>query len=358
MTKKKSKDPQKNSNGSLPSNSSILSGKYKKMKSYNSDSDSLHIKSPRHQPAPISTICGCKRSNFIIIFSLLVVIGVTVFYHDNVTKYISPIAMRYVPENLGHIDFTPWTLKSVVGARMFEKGYRAKFPVIGIPGYITTALELWKGKPCMGNLFRTKIWGGTQMLSQIASDMNCWLEHIKLGPDGADPEGIKVRSLRGLESVDYVLPGYWVWARIILELGEIGYDANNLSVESYDWRLGFDQLEKRDGYFSKLKKNIEFQVNFHHTKVVIVSHSLGSLVWYYFMKWVEDKHHGKGGPHWVDTHIEHFVNIGGPMLGVAKAATALVSGEMRDTAAFLMQNLLGDPSTTCYQREDPNSGEP
>lgn len=54
----------------------------------------------------------------------------------------------------------------------------------------------------------------------------------------------------------------------------------------------------------------------------------------YFLKWVESDQGGKGGPNWVNDHIESFVNIGGPLLGVPKAITSMISGETRDTMAL------------------------
>jgi hypothetical protein len=47
----------------------------------------------------------------------------------------------------------------------------------------------------------------------------------------------------------------------------------------------------------------------------------------YFLKWVENEQGGKGGSKWVDEHIESFVNIAGPMMGVPKAVTSLLSGK-------------------------------
>lgn len=54
----------------------------------------------------------------------------------------------------------------------------------------------------------------------------------------------------------------------------------------------------------------------------------------YFLKWVESKQGGNGGPNWTNDHIESFVNIAGPLLGVPKAVTSLISGETRDTMAL------------------------
>lgn len=46
----------------------------------------------------------------------------------------------------------------------------------------------------------------------------------------------------------------------------------------------------------------------------------------YFLKWVESKDHGKGGSTWVNDHVETFVNIAAPLMGVPKAVTSLLSG--------------------------------
>jgi phospholipid:diacylglycerol acyltransferase len=53
---------------------------------------------------------------------------------------------------------------------------------------------------------------------------------------------------------------------------------------------------------------------------------------FYFFKWVEHGDYGAGGPLWVNTHIEAWINISGCMLGAAKGLTAVLSGEMKDTA--------------------------
>lgn len=58
---------------------------------------------------------------------------------------------------------------------------------------------------------------------------------------------------------------------------------------------------------------------------------MGSLVFYYFLKWAESPKGGNGGENWTENHIESFINIAGPLLGVPKGLTALLSGETRDT---------------------------
>ena len=137
-----------------------------------------------------------------------------------------------------------------------------------------------------------------------------------------------------MEAADYFITGYWVWAKIIENLATIGYDTNNMHFASYDWRLSFSNLEVRDGYFSHLKSTIELSKQKSGKKSVIVTHSMGSSMFPYFLKWVESEKGGHGGKQWVQNHIESFVNIGGPMLGVPKALTSLLSGETRDTMAL------------------------
>lgn len=105
-----------------------------------------------------------------------------------------------------------------------------------------------------------------------------------------------------------------------------------MQLAAYDWRLSFANLETRDHYFSKLKASLELNLKVTGEKNVLVAHSMGSSVVFYFFKWVESPSGGKGGPKWVNDHIHTFVNIAGPMLGVPKTLAAVLSGEVRDTA--------------------------
>ncbi|KAG0163365.1 hypothetical protein DFQ30_000277 [Apophysomyces sp. BC1015] len=173
------------------------------------------------------------------------------------------------------------------------------------------------------------------MFRAVLLDKESWTQHVKLDPfTGLDPPGMKVRAAQGLDAADYFITGYWVWAKIIENLAAIGYDNNNMHLASYDWRLSFHNLEVRDKYFTKLKGLIETSKHSEGRKSVIVAHSMGSVLLPYFLKWAESPIGGNGGPSWTEDHIETFVNIGGPMLGVAKAFPSLISGEARDTVSL------------------------
>jgi len=207
-----------------------------------------------------------------------------------------------------------------------------KNPIVLIPGIVSTGLEHFAGRDCSRPYFRKRMWGTMNMLWGLLIDKQCWLDHISLGPDGLDPPGIKLRAAMGLEAADFLIANYWVWSKIIDNLAYIGYDTNNLHFASYDWRLSYVNMEKRDHYFTKLKTWIELSRNITNRKVSVISHSMGSNVFFYFLKWVESKNGGYGGPRWVNDYLSTFVNVAGPMLGTTKSVSSLLSGEMRDTA--------------------------
>lgn len=216
-----------------------------------------------------------------------------------------------------------------------------KYPVVMIPGFITSGLEVWKGKSCMENNFRERVWGGLGSAPYWLRERYCMIEHLALDAiTGRDPEGIKVRSAQGFAAADYFIGNdwmwgnYWVWSKILENLADLDYDSNTMSMEAYDWRVATKMLEDRDFYFTHLKHKIEAYHKTAGKKVVLTSHSMGAIVIHYFFAWVtanESQGGGSGGKNWVDEHIHAYVNIAGAHLGVPKAASALTSGEMSNT---------------------------
>lgn len=219
-----------------------------------------------------------------------------------------------------------------------EMNITSKHPVILVPGVTSTGIESWGvvgDKECpSAPHFRKRLWGSYYMLKMMIMDKACWLKHVYLDPEtGLDPPNFTLRAAQGFEASDYFMAGYWLWNKIIQNLGTIGYDPDTMITASYDWRLSYLDLEKRDRFFSKLKHQIELFHDLTGEKVCLVGHSMGSEVVFYFMKWVEaeGKHYGNGGPQWVEEHIDTFINIAGTLLGAPKAVPALISGEMKDT---------------------------
>ncbi|KAL7554962.1 hypothetical protein ACHAWF_018526 [Thalassiosira exigua] len=231
--------------------------------------------------------------------------------------------------------------ESRVGYQLRQQNARAKHPVVMIPGFVTSGLELWEGAPCAKKHFRQRLWGSASMARTFFSDRECWRKHLALNPQtGMDPPNIRLRSAQGFEAADNFIATYWVWSHIIENLADVGYDGSTMTMMSYDWRMGYEFLEKRDGYFTKLKHTIEAHHSTTGEKVILISHSMGGTVAYYFLQWVVADAKlggGGGGKHWIERHVHAFINIAGTLLGVPKAIPALLSGELKDTAMLLSQ---------------------
>ncbi|KAF7714175.1 Phospholipid:diacylglycerol acyltransferase [Penicillium ucsense] len=220
-----------------------------------------------------------------------------------------------------------------VGLHLQSQGIGAKHPVVMIPGVISTGLESWGTRENSRQYFRRRLWGSWTMMRALVLDKAEWKHHIMLDrKTGLDPPGIKLRAAQGFDATDFFITGYWIWNKILENLATIGYDPTNAFTAAYDWRLSYLNLEVRDKYFSRLKSYIETAVETGGEKISLVSHSMGSQVVLYFFKWVESEDHGKGGKDWVDRHIASWINVSGCMLGAVKGLTAVLSGEMRDTA--------------------------
>lgn len=220
-----------------------------------------------------------------------------------------------------------------VGLHLQSQGIKAHHPVIMIPGVISTGLESWSTAEDARSYFRKRLWGSWSMMRALVLDQAQWKKHIMLDKDtGLDPPGVKLRAAQGFDATDFFITGYWIWNKILENLATIGYDPTNAFTASYDWRLTYMNLEIRDQYFTRLMNYIEVAQKTSGKKVVLVSHSMGSQVLFYFLKWAENKHYGRGGPDWVEKHVDSWINISGCMLGAAKDIPAVLSGEMKDTA--------------------------
>ncbi|CAO3645287.1 unnamed protein product [Cunninghamella echinulata] len=215
-----------------------------------------------------------------------------------------------------------------------EMDLKPHFPVVILPGVISSGLESWSTEPKARKYFRKRMWGTATMFRAVIMDKDSWIQHVRLDPHtGLDPPGSKIRAAQGLDAADYFVSGYWIWGKIIENLAVVGYDSNNMFLASYDWRLAFYNLEVRDKYFTKLKAMIETLKIAEGKKTVILSHSMGSNLALFFFKWVESPSGGNGGDKWVDDHIESFISLAGSFLGAPKSVAALLSGETRDTVS-------------------------
>lgn len=254
------------------------------------------------------------------------------FYSANVQPLLD-MGMRNLNGTIHEIEEN-----SRIGYQLRMQNASAKHPVIMIPGFVTSGLELWEGTPCAKKHFRQRLWGSVSMAKTFLADRHCWRQHLSLHPKtGMDPPNIRLRAAQGFEAADNFIATYWVWSKIIENLADVGYDGSSMTMMSYDWRLGYEYLEKRDGYFTKLKLAIEGHHATSGEKVVLISHSMGGTVTYYFLQWVVADVKiggGGGGKNWVEKHVHAFINIAGTLLGAPKSIPALLSGELKDTAMF------------------------
>nr|POE75784.1 phospholipid:diacylglycerol acyltransferase [Quercus suber] len=220
-----------------------------------------------------------------------------------------------------------------IGLHAHADGVRAKHPVIMIPGVISTGLESWGTEEESRQYFRKRLWGSWSMMRALVLDKPSWKRHVMLDEKtGMDPPGIKLRAAQGFDAADFFITGYWIWNKILENLATIGYDPTNAFTAAYDWRMSYMNYEKRDQYFTRLKNHIQMAKEVTGLKVVLLSHSMGSQVLFYFFHWVEAEGYGNGGPTWVNDHVQSWINISGCMLGALKDLPAILSGEMRDTA--------------------------
>ncbi|EPE34327.1 alpha/beta-Hydrolase [Glarea lozoyensis ATCC 20868] len=221
-----------------------------------------------------------------------------------------------------------------VGLKLMAQGVKAHHPVIMVPGVISTGLESWGTTNSSRQYFRKRLWGSWSMMRALVTDKEGWKRHIMLDKNtGMDPPGgIKLRAAQGFDAADFFITGYWIWSKILENLATIGYDPTNSFTAAYDWRLSYANLEVRDQYFTRLKMYIEMAYQVADKKVVLISHSMGSQVLFYFFHWVAVADGGGGGDSWVDDHVDSWINISGCMLGALKGLPAVLSGEMKDTA--------------------------
>ncbi|KAI2622665.1 LACT-domain-containing protein [Hypomontagnella submonticulosa] len=233
----------------------------------------------------------------------------------------------------GERDFVDSYDSFSVGLKARSEGLSAHHPVIMVPGVISTGLESWGTANISRPYFRKRLWGSWTMMKALVMDKDIWKKHIMLDKKtGLDPPNIKLRAAQGFDATDFFITGYWIWSKILENLASLGYDPTNSFTAAYDWRLSYQNLELRDQYFTRLKSYVELAHQFSGEKVVLASHSMGSQVLFYFFHWVASEQGGKGGNDWVDRHVDAWINISGCMLGAVKDITAMLSGEMRDTA--------------------------
>jgi hypothetical protein len=132
---------------------------------------------------------------------------------------------------------------SDAGDWAFLKNLKAsdpKPPVILIPGLLSTRLVAWKKKECIGPNIEAQqlIWLNLgRMIESTTFDPYCWLDCMKIGPNGSDPHDCKVRPDEGLNAISelspgslYTPPATTIFTPLIRMLADdLGFDVNTIT---------------------------------------------------------------------------------------------------------------------------------
>lgn len=133
-------------------------------------------------------------------------------------------------------------------------------------------------------------------------DTSCMQECMRLGVNQSDTDdfatGCKLRPDEGLDAISSLSPGglqsdlfvggtNTVYSWLIQWLSDnLGYDVSNMVGFPYDWRLTPDKMEERDGFLTLTRRRIEAAVQSNGEPGIFVAHSMGNLIFRYFLLWL------------------------------------------------------------------------
>jgi hypothetical protein len=201
------------------------------------------------------------------------------------------------------------------GASIQETEYASKKslenrrpPIFLMPGLASTRLVAWRFKKCMGAFssdikVQDNVWLNINLILQMGTlNVECMKECLSLGRNQTDMDdlsvGCKLRPDEGLDAIASLAPGglgssllvggtNTVYAWLIQWLADnLGYDVSNIIGLPYDWRLSPDKMEKRDGFLTMTRRRIEAAVATNGEPGIMVAHSMGNLIFRYFLEWL------------------------------------------------------------------------
>eukprot|EP00537_Pseudo-nitzschia_pungens_P017584 CAMPEP_0172411686 /NCGR_PEP_ID=MMETSP1061-20121228/77517_1 /TAXON_ID=37318 /ORGANISM="Pseudo-nitzschia pungens, Strain cf. pungens" /LENGTH=1010 /DNA_ID=CAMNT_0013147899 /DNA_START=211 /DNA_END=3242 /DNA_ORIENTATION=+ len=182
-------------------------------------------------------------------------------------------------------------------------------PIFLVPGLASTRLVAWKFKKCAGALssdikVQDNVWLNINLVLRMGTtiDIDCLKQCLSLGVNQTDTDdwetGCKLRPDEGLDSIASLAPGgigadllvggtNTVYSWLIQWLADnLGYDVTSMIAFPYDWRLFPSVMEKRDGFLSMMRKRIEGAVASSKKPGILVAHSMGNLIFRYFIEWL------------------------------------------------------------------------
>mmetsp|Transcript_18988 Transcript_18988/g.39303 ORF Transcript_18988/g.39303 Transcript_18988/m.39303 type:complete len:870 (-) Transcript_18988:347-2956(-) len=183
-----------------------------------------------------------------------------------------------------------------------EHGHRP--PIFLVPGLASTRLVAWRHKECnerplMSDIrVQDNVWLNLNLIMQMGTmDPTCYRECLKLGLNQTD-SGCKLRPDEGLDAISSLsLEGVQskllmggtntVYSWLIQWLSDnMGYDVSSIVGFPYDWRLSPDKMEERDGFLTFMRRRMEAAVQTSGEPGIVVCHSMGNLIFRYFLSWL------------------------------------------------------------------------
>jgi len=220
-------------------------------------------------------------------------------------------------------------------------------PVILVPGDGGSQIEARLNKTSVGHWWcsKTSDWYDLWLnINEMLTFMvQCWAENVALE---YDPD---TRTTRNSPGVETRIPGFgntttsveWIdksmrgfstyFSKIVEKVLPQGYiRGQNIHGAPYDFRRAANENQE---YFVKLKTLIEetYQKN-DNTPVLMVTHSMGSIMTLYFLN-----HQTQA---WKDKYIRSLISIAGVWGGTARAVKVFAVGDNLDSWFLNEKNLL------------------
>jgi pimeloyl-ACP methyl ester carboxylesterase len=148
---------------------------------------------------------------------------------------------------------------------------------------------------------------------------------------GVEIRPYKFGGLEGVAALDPQLPAAsGTYADMIKALGRAGYrEKTNLFGAPYDFRLAADGLEQI-GWYKRFQNLIEEAVEKNHGQpAVLITHSMGGLVTYYFLKMMEQDSTAVLQD-WTRRHVAGLIALAAPWEGSVTAMKGQISGDPFD----------------------------
>lgn len=87
------------------------------------------------------------------------------------------------------------------GYQLAQEGAKAHYPIVIVPGFVTSGLEVWGGNECARKHFRQRLWAALFGARTFLMERDCWAEHMRLDlMSGSDPENIRLRASEGFDA--------------------------------------------------------------------------------------------------------------------------------------------------------------